>query len=74
MILGAGDIPGVSNLPATMVIDADNRVSISSFWVPDTEELKALNEGGGVMVTIMGSAHPPIMVEVSPVEGFKTNG
>ena len=36
-------------------------------WVPTPEELAALSAGAAVHVRILGSAHPPMIVEVGPV-------
>jgi hypothetical protein len=33
-------------------------------WIPTPAELAALNAGAAVHVKILGTAHPPIMVEV----------
>lgn len=33
-----------------------------SSWQPTPAELKALNEGGSVYLTVLGSAHPPVML------------
>jgi hypothetical protein len=36
-------------------------------WIPSPDELAALNAGAAIHVTILGTAHPPIMVGVGPV-------
>jgi len=36
-------------------------------WLPTPKELEALNAGAPVHVRIIGTAHPPIMVEVGEV-------
>lgn len=36
-------------------------------WLPTPEELALLNAGASVHVRILGTGHPPIMVEVGPV-------
>jgi hypothetical protein len=38
-------------------------------WLPTPAELEALNAGASVHVCIVGTGHPPIMVEVGPVPG-----
>lgn len=40
--------------------------AVASFWRPNAEELAALNEGGLVMLTVLGSNMPPVAVEVTP--------
>lgn len=72
MILRANNIPNCADLPATRLInDATGEMTISSFWIPSTAELKMLNEGGGVMLTVYSSTHPPVRIDTAPVEGFK---
>lgn len=36
-------------------------------WLPTPKELEALNAGAAVHVRIIGSAHPPIIVEVGEI-------
>jgi len=36
---------------------------MTSLWEPSPAELKTLMEGGSVRLTIIGTAHPPVMVE-----------
>lgn len=36
-------------------------------WLPTPKELEALNAGAPVQVRIIGTGHPPIMVEVGEV-------
>lgn len=36
-------------------------------WVPTPAELAALNAGAAIHVRIVGTAHPPIMLETGPV-------
>lgn len=36
-------------------------------WLPTPEELVLLNAGASVHVRILGTGHPPIMVDVGPV-------
>lgn len=38
--------------------------AIASAWKPNAAELKILNEGGSVVVRIVGLVHPPISVGV----------
>jgi len=37
---------------------------MTTAWLPTPKELEALNAGAPVHVRIVGTAHPPIMVEV----------
>lgn len=42
----------------------DNGVTLQSIWIPDAEELAALNAGQPVLLTIYGRNHPAIAVGV----------
>ena len=35
-----------------------------SCWEPTKDELKMLNKGGFITLSIMGMSHPPVMLEV----------
>lgn len=39
-----------------------------SAWYPTTEELAAMVDGAPVYLTIIGSAHPPVMLAVGKAE------
>jgi len=41
----------------------DGHPVMVSLWEPSPAELKTLVEGGSVRLTILGTAHPPVMVE-----------
>lgn len=45
-------------------IKADEH-GLTSLWVPDSDELAALNAGACVQLTIMANAHPVVSVGVS---------
>lgn len=49
------------------VIEGVNHMT--SVWEPTPSELKMLNEGGAVVVTILGYGHPPVMVYTQPAPG-----
>lgn len=40
----------------------DGHPVMVSLWEPSPAELKTLMEGGSVRLTILGTAHPPVMV------------
>lgn len=46
------------------VIDGVPRMTSS--WQPSPAELQALVDGAPIYVTLLGSAHPPILVHVGP--------
>lgn len=41
--------------------------TMTTAWLPTPKELEALNAGAAVHVRIIGTQHPPIMVEVGDV-------
>jgi hypothetical protein len=48
-------------------VNGEGTPSMVTAWLPTPKELEALNAGAPVHVRILGSAHPPIMVEVGEV-------
>ena len=44
-------------------VNGDGTPSMVTAWFPTPDELAALNAGAPVHVRILGTAHPPIMVE-----------
>ena len=73
MIKGAtrvlGKSQGFLGLPVrdTMIherVTGPGTPCMETAWEPTPDELAALNAGAKVVVRIIGSAHPPIMVEV----------
>lgn len=53
---------------------------LSSAWLPTPEELKRLNEGAPVLLTIINATMPPValevgtVVDISPVVGLPGGG
>ena len=39
---------------------------MTSVWEPTPAELKMLNEGGAVRLTILGTGHPPVKLSTQP--------
>lgn len=54
----------VDTMPVTRS-DLGGIHTMQSFWRPDEFELAALNRGSSVMLTILGTFHPPVKVEVT---------
>lgn len=42
---------------------------MSSLWEPTPKQLALLNAGGKVRITILGLQHPPVALDVEPVDG-----
>jgi len=47
------------------ITDGQNPPTMLSFWQPNKEELELLNAGHGIILSIMGNSHPPVMLEVA---------
>jgi hypothetical protein len=45
-------------------VGGDGTPAMVTAWLPTPRELEALNAGAPVHVRILGTAHPPIIVEV----------
>jgi hypothetical protein len=59
--------PGCDDLPCVRQVhqtDIGPMSTITSYWRPTVEELAALNAGLPLVLSFMGSTHPPIMVRV----------
>ena len=39
---------------------------MTSVWEPTPAEIKMLNEGGAVRLTILGIGHPPVQITTQP--------
>lgn len=66
-----GESQGYRGLPVKDVVLYDAAASVRqevpamlTLWHPTPEDLKKLNEGGGIVLTVLGSAHPPVNMEV----------
>jgi hypothetical protein len=45
-------------------VSGDGTPCMVTAWEPTPAELDALNKGAPVLLRILGTAHPPVMVEV----------
>ena len=45
----------------------DNVPCMTTAWEPTPDELSALNAGAKVQLRVVGTQHPPVMLEVGPV-------
>lgn len=55
-------------LPIRFGRDADGGPVLQSIWRPTAEEIAALASGACVCLSIWGSGHPPVAVDVERVE------
>jgi hypothetical protein len=52
-------------------VNGPNTPCMTTAWHPTPKEIEALNAGAPVHVRIVGTGHPPIMVEVGEVPDAK---
>lgn len=52
-----------SALPITRS-DVDGFACVNSYWRPTAEELAVLNDGGSVVLSVLGTTMPPVAVSV----------
>lgn len=53
--------------PLHVRVDLESPVpSMTSYWVPTPEEIAMLEVGGKIALTVYGTKHPPVWVEVRP--------
>lgn len=69
-----GEAQGYQGLPVRDVIEESSGGSrypaMQTLWHPSTDDLRALLSGGGILLTILGNAHPPVRVECVGPETF----
>jgi hypothetical protein len=51
-------------MPVTLVKYSDGATGILSYWELDKEDLKKLNAGGKIRLSILGQILPPVLLEV----------
>lgn len=47
-------------------VNGPNTPTMTTAWQPTPEEIAAINAGASIHVTLLGTGHPPIFVEVGP--------
>lgn len=60
-VLEPGELPQMLHIMGHNSVDGDVPTMLT-VWHPTPDELAALNAGAGVFVSLVGVAHPPIMV------------
>ena len=61
-----GKSQGYKGLSVADVVYATGQPAMITLWQPTPAELASLVAGGNVQLTILGSAHPPVLIEVVP--------
>jgi hypothetical protein len=54
-----GDNPKCGGLPVEVLRDEHGTV-MRSMWRPSREDLEILNDGGYVVLSVLGTMHPPV--------------
>lgn len=65
-----GNSEDIGDLPVVREID-NGTPTVTSFWVPDEEELAELNNGGAIALCICGNTHAPVMLTTAPAEDLR---
>ncbi|MEI4473216.1 hypothetical protein [Frigidibacter sp. MR17.24] len=61
-----GKSQGYNGLCVRDFVYADGTPAMQTRWQPTPAELAALASGAPITVTLLGSAHPPILITVEP--------
>lgn len=59
-----GKAQGYIGLPLRDVVFDDGTPAMLTAWTPTPDELAALNAGANVILTVLGTAHPPVLLTV----------
>lgn len=55
-------------------VNGPDTPSMVTAWLPTPKELEALNAGAAVHVRVLGTVHPPMMVDVGDVPEEQSDG
>ena len=66
-----GESQGYIGLPLRDVlinctVGGDGTPAMESAWIPTGDDLALLNQGAPIILTVLGTCHPPVMLEVQP--------
>jgi hypothetical protein len=59
-----GDLPHMLLTLRDTPVDGPNTPTMVTAWLPSPDELAALAAGAPILVSLVGTGHPPIMVSV----------
>lgn len=59
----AEDQDEYQNLPILDTVICGSKAMVSA-WKPTSEELSMLNDGGFILLSILGTVHPPVLLQV----------
>lgn len=51
-------------LPITRVVYGETTPAVISYWKPSAEQLRLLNTGAPVWLSVLGMTHPPMAIGV----------
>lgn len=59
-----GKSQGYKGLPIRDFVYGDGTPAMMTSWQPTPKEIEALVNGAPIYLTLLGSAHPPVLIEV----------
>lgn len=62
-----GKAQGYHGLPVRDVVFEDGTPAMQSSWQPTPSEVAAIRAGAPLILTVLGSSHPPVLIEVGQV-------
>jgi hypothetical protein len=67
-----GKSQGYEGLPVRDVVlncsvNGEGTPAMETAWIPTPAELARLNKGASIVLRILGTGHPPVMIEVGNV-------
>jgi len=54
----------IKDVMVDCTVNGPNTPAMLTAWTPTPDELERLNAGAGVILRILGTRHPPVMLEV----------
>ena len=60
-----GKSQGYIGLTIRDIVYDDGTQAMQSAWTPTPAELERLNAGANIILTVLGTGHPPVKVEVA---------
>ena len=50
-------------------VDGPETPAMETAWLPTPDEIERINAGAPVILRVLGTAHPPVMIEVGTLAG-----
>ena len=65
-----GEAQGYRGLPIRDIAIGNERFMMSA-WAPTQEEIEALRNGALIILSVAGTAHPPVLINVGNTAGME---